>query len=538
MYDNNLICMGKTSDGTQLSIIPKMANRHGLIAGATGTGKTTTLKVMAEAFSDAGVPVFLSDVKGDLAGMCQPGDNVDNAKSYPTRFWDIYSAKGMPLRTTVTEFGPLLLSRLLDLNQTQSDILNIVYKIADDQGLLLIDMKDLKSMLNYCSDNAKDFKADYGNISSQSVAAIMRALVTLEDKGGNKFFGEPALDIMDWFTNSTDGRGYINMLDSQSLVSDPTVYSTFLLWLMSELFELLPEVGDPDKPKMVFFFDEAHLLFNGAPKALLQKIDQVVKLIRSKGVGIYFITQNPKDIPDSILAQLGNKIQHALRAYTPAEQKGIKAAAESFRVNSEFKTAEAIQNLGTGEAVVSFIQEDGSPSVCQIVKIFLPQSKSGPIDDNLRAQIIAGDSLRDKYNESVDRDSAYEFLQRKFSEEEARSIKENEQKQADKEAATAQKEAEKAEAKAQKEAEKAEAKAQKEAEKAEAKAQREAEKEAEKKANVTKRAIKNVGKATAGSIGRELGKSVGKGFGTVGKTIGGNIGSSIGRGLLDTLFRI
>lgn len=504
MYSNNLVSMGKTEDGTYLSILPKMANRHGLIAGATGTGKTVTLKVMAEAFSDAGVPVFLSDVKGDLAGMCQSGEGVDNAKSYPTRFWDIYGLKGMPLRTTVSEFGPLLISRLLDLNQTQADILNIVFKIADDEGLLLIDMKDLKSMLNYCSENAKDYKAQYGNISPQSVAAIVRALVALEDKGADKFFGEPALDIMDWFKTDSDGRGYINVLDAESLINDPTIYSTFLLWMMSELFELLPEVGDQEKPKMIFFFDEAHLLFDDAPKALLQKIEQVVKLIRSKGVGIYFVTQNPKDIPDSILAQLGNKIQHALRAYTPAEQKGIKAAADSFRENASFKTVEAIQNLGTGQALVSFVQEDGAPSVCQIVNIFMPQSKMGPIDDNVRAQIIAGDSMKDKYSESVDRDSAYEFFQRKSKDAEDLKTQEAEQKEADKQ---------------------------------EEKAKKAAEKEAEKQAKTTKRAIKNVGKAAVGSIGRELGKSVGKSFGTTGKTIGGNIGSSIGRGLLDTLFK-
>lgn len=532
MYNNNLVTMGMTDEGKYLSIIPKMANRHGLIAGATGTGKTVSLKVMAEAFSDAGVPVFLSDVKGDLAGMCMNGTDSEDMqariakfglnemgftyKSYPTRFWDIYGYKGMPLRTTITEFGPLLLSRLLGLNQTQSDILSIVFKIADDEQLLLIDLKDLKAMLNYCSENSSEYKAEYGNIAPKSAAAIMRALVALEDKGADKFFGEPALDIMDFFRNSDDGRGYINILDSESLINDPTIYSTFLLWMLSELFEILPEVGDQEKPKMVFFFDEAHLLFDDAPKALLQKIEQVVKLIRSKGVGVYFVTQNPKDIPDGVLAQLGNKVQHALHSYTPAELKGIKAAAESFRVNPAFDTAEAIQNLGTGEALVSFLMEDGSPSEVQIAKILPPQSKMGSIDDNMRAQVTAMDFMRDKYSEMIDRDSAYEFLMRKF------------EQLADEEAKAAQA---KAEAKAAE-------KAAKEAAKAEEKAAKEAEKEKEKAAKTTKRAIKNVGKAAVGSVGRELGKSIGSSFGSVGKTIGGNIGSSLGRGILETIFKI
>ncbi len=545
MYIDNMIAMGNTSDGRQISILPGMANRHGLIAGATGTGKTTTLKTMAESFSDAGVPVFLSDVKGDLAGMCVNG----TGRSYPTRFWDIYGKKGMPLRTTITEFGPLLISRVLGLNQTQTEILNIVFKIADDQELLLIDLKDLKAMLNYCSDNAKDYKADYGNISSQSVAAIMRALVSLEDKGADRFFGEPALDIHDFFSTSDDGRGYINVLAADSLINDPTVYATFLLWLLGELFEVLPEVGDPEKPKMVFFFDEAHLLFDDAPKVLLQKIEQVVKLIRSKGVGIYFVTQNPRDIPDEVLAQLGNKIQHALRAYTPSELKGVRAAAGSFRVNPDFDTETAIQNLGTGEAVVSFIQEDGSPAQAQIVKIMYPQSMTGPIEDNLRAQIIAMDAIREKYSETFDRDSAYEFLQRKLQEdaeefrkaqeeklkaaEEEKAEKEREkaeQMEAREEARTAEKEA-RAEAKA---AEKEAREAAKEAEKAEKAAQ----KEAEKQSMVKKRAIKNVGKAAASSVGRQLGKSLGGGFGSFGKTLGGNIGASLGRGILDTIFKL
>ncbi len=533
MYNNNLITVGMTDDGSYVSVLPKMANRHGLIAGATGTGKTITLKVMAESFSDAGVPVFLADVKGDLAGMCMQGEDSDDMqsriqkygladknfvfKNYPTRFWDIYGVKGMPLRTTVTEFGPLLLARLLELNQIQSDILNIVFKIADDEGLLILDLKDLKSVLNYCVENAAEYKADYGNISSKSVSAIMRSLVSLEDRGGDKFFGEPAINVFDWFKTAPDSRGYINVLDSESLIHDPLVYSTFLLWMLGELFEQLPEVGDPEKPKMVFFFDEAHLLFADAPKALLAKIDQVVKLIRSKGVGVYFVTQNPKDIPDSVLAQLGNKVQHALRAYTPAEQKGIKAASQAFRENPDFDTEEAIKNLGTGEAVVSFIQEDGSPSVAQIAGILPPQSKMGTIDDNMRSQVIASDQFRETYNEMIDRDSAYEFLQRKQQEL-------SDAADAEKEAAEAEKEAAKAEKDAAKAAEKAEKAAQKEKEKAE---------------KARKRAAKNVASAAVGSVGRELGKSVGNSVGgSLGKTIGGNVGASLGRGLLSTLFKI
>lgn len=533
MYNNNLVTVGMTADGRYLNIIPKMANRHGLIAGATGTGKTVTLKVIAESFSDAGVPVFLSDVKGDLAGMCMPGEDNENMqkrieyfglkcmgfnyKTYPTRFWDIFGQKGLALRTTISEFGPLLLARLLNLNQTQSDILNIVFKICDDQNLLLIDMKDLKAALNFCSDNAKEFKAEYGNIAPQSVAAIMRALVSLEDRGGDRFFGEPAIDIKDWFANADDGRGYINVLAADSLINDPTLYSTFLLWMLSELFEVMPEVGDQEKPKMVFFFDEAHLLFNDCPKALLEKIDQVVKLIRSKGIGIYFVTQNPRDIPDSVLAQLGNKVQHALHAYTPAEQKGIKAASDSFRTNPAFKTEDAIQNLGTGEALVSFLQADGSPAIVEVAKILPPASKMGTIEDNLRNVNVASDSLYNNYSEATDRDSAYEFLMRKNAE-----------------AAEEYKAAEEAEALAKEDA-KAAAKAAKEEEKAAAKAEKEKAADAKR----IKRKVGSVASTAAGTVGREIGHSIGQSVGgKFGKTLGGNIGASIGRGLLSTLFKM
>ncbi len=510
VYYNNLITVAQ-SNGENLSMLPKMANRHGLIAGATGTGKTITLKVMAEAFSDAGVPVFLADVKGDLAGMCMRGQDSEDMqeriksfgledmgfayKSYPTRFWDIYGKKGMPLRTTITEFGPELLARLLGLNQIQSDIMNIVFKICDDEGLLLIDTKDLKAALNYAGENQDKYKADYGAIAKNSVSAIIRAIVALEDKGASDFFGEPALDINDWIATDGDGRGYINILDSQSLINDGMLYSTFMLWLLSELFEIMPEVGDQEKPRLVFFFDEAHLLFDGAPKVLLQKIEQVVKLVRSKGVGVYFATQNPADIPGGVLAQLGNKVQHALRAYTPAEKKGVKAAAESFRENPEFSTYDAIQELGTGEAVVSFLQEDGAPDIVRKAKILPPQSQMGTIDDNMRNQIIASDSLRSKYSvETQDRDSAYEFLMRRGQEEQ----------------------------KAEAEAEKAKAE----------------QKEAEKRDKAVNSAKSKVAQSAAGTLGREIGNAFGGTLGgKFGKKLGGNIGAQIGRGIMQTLFR-
>lgn len=374
MYYDNKIWIGD-SNGEKICILPKMANRHGMIAGATGTGKTVTLKVLAESFSDAGVPVFLADVKGDLSGMIAPGcDNEDmqariqrfgldtcgfKYQGYPANYWDIFQKGGIPLRTTISEMGPLLLSRLLGLNETQSDILTIAFKIADDEGLLLFDTKDLKSLLQYISEHNKEYAQEYGNIAKASVGAILRNVVALEAAGGDTFFFEPGLDIADWFTTGEGGKGMINILDCRDLIHDGTMYSTFLLWMLSELFTRLPEVGDPEKPRMVFFFDEAHLLFKNMSKVLKDKIEQVVKLIRSKGIGIYFITQSPKDIPDEILAQLGNKIQHGLHAYTLAEQKAIKAAAASFRENPEFKTIDVLQNLGVGEALISVLDEKG-----------------------------------------------------------------------------------------------------------------------------------------------------------------------------------
>ena len=540
MYKENEIWVASDGDA-KLCIKSKYANRHGLIAGATGTGKTVTLKVMAESFSDAGVPVFLSDIKGDLSGMCKPGEEKESItkrvaelgmgedfsfKAYPTVFWDIFGKKGLPLRTTISEFGPMLLAKLLDLNQIQTDILNIIFKIADDEGLLLIDLKDLKSMLNYVSENAADYKAEYGNIAPQSVNAIMRGLVALGDKGGDVFFGEPALDINDWFVTK-DGKGMINVLDATTIINDPGIYATFMLWMLAELFEIMPEVGDLEKPKMVFFFDEAHLLFKDTPKALLQKIEQVVKLIRSKGIGVYFITQNPSDIPDEVLAQLGNKVQHALRAYTPAEQKGIKAAAQSYRANPDFDTAEIITNLGIGEAVVSFIEDDGAPAMVRKAKVLPPQSYLGAIDDMMRAAVISMSDLAEKYKDMVDRDSAYEFLQRLQVEI---SQKQEEERQAE----IARKEAEKQAEIERKEAEKQAKAAQKEAEKQ----AREAEKEEKKKKDAIKKGVATVAGTAAGTIGRQIGKTLGKSGGKFGSSLGGNLGASLGRGVLSTLFKL
>ena len=540
MYKDNEIWVASDGDA-KLCIKSKYANRHGLIAGATGTGKTVTLKVMAESFSDAGVPVFLSDIKGDLSGMCKPGEEKESItkrvaelgigedfsfKAYPTVFWDIFGKKGLPLRTTISEFGPMLLAKLLDLNQIQTDILNIIFKIADDEGLLLIDLKDLKSMLNYVSENAADYKAEYGNIAPQSVNAIMRGLVALGDKGGDVFFGEPALDINDWFVTK-DGKGMINVLDATTIINDPGIYATFMLWMLAELFEIMPEVGDLDKPKMVFFFDEAHLLFKDTPKALLQKIEQVVKLIRSKGIGVYFITQNPSDIPDEVLAQLGNKVQHALRAYTPAEQKGIKAAAQSYRANPDFDTAEIITNLGIGEAVVSFIEDDGAPAMVRKAKVLPPQSYLGAIDDMMRAAVISMSDLANKYKDMVDRDSAYEFLQRLQVEI---SQKQEEERQAE----IARKEAEKQAEIERNEAERQAKAVQKEAEKQ----AREAEKEEKKKKDAIKKGVATVAGTAAGTIGRQIGKTLGKSGGKFGSSLGGNLGASLGRGVLSTLFKL
>jgi DNA helicase HerA-like ATPase len=399
------------------------ANRHGIVAGATGTGKTVTLQIMAQGFSEAGVPVFCADVKGDLSGISQPGSpnekllaraagmNLTLApKAAPTVFWDLYGQKGHPIRTTVSEIGPLLMARMLDLNDVQEGVLTIAFHVADKEGLLLLDLDDLRSLLTYISENAARIGREVGNVAPASVAAIQRALLQLEQQGGKAFFGEPALKLEDMIRTGLDGRGQVNVLDSTRLMGSPRLYAAFLLWLLSELFEQLPEVGDPEKPRLVFFFDEAHLLFRDAPKALLEKVEQVVRLIRSKGVGVYFVTQNPADIPDSVLAQLGNRIQHALRAYTPAEQRGLKSASDSFRANPAFETTEAIQALGTGEAVVSFLDEKGAPTVVQRTLIRPPDSRLGPATEAERATVMAASPVRGVYDTMVDRESAEEIL--------------------------------------------------------------------------------------------------------------------------------
>ena len=406
-----------------ISICGKMANRHGLIAGATGTGKTVTLQVLAETFSQAGVPCFMADMKGDLSGISQTGSmsgfiekrcaefgiTSPEFGSCPVRFFDVFGEQGHPMRTTVSDMGPQLLSRLLGLNETQEGVLNIVFRIADDRGLLLIDMKDLRSMLNYVAENAKQYTAAYGNISAQSVGAIQRALLTLENQGADKFFAEPSFDIYD-LLQSEQGKGVLNVLAADRLMLQPKLYSTFLLWLLSELYARLPEVGDMDLPKLVFFFDEAHMLFDETPKALVDKIEQVVRLIRSKGVGVYFVTQSPTDIPEEILGQLGNRVQHALRAFTPKDQKAVKTAAETFRANPAFKTADAIMELGTGEALVSFLDEKGAPSVVERAKILFPLSQIGAVTEGQRGQIISQSRIYGKYDNVVDRESAFEVL--------------------------------------------------------------------------------------------------------------------------------
>ena len=399
------------------------ANRHGVIAGATGTGKTVTLQIMAQQFSDAGVPVFCADVKGDLSGISQPGAPNDKLlaraatlnmtltpRAAPTVFWDLYGIKGHPVRATVSEIGPLLMARMLDLNDVQEGVLTVAFHVADKEGLLLLDLDDLRSLLTYVAENAAVIGREVGNVAPASIASIQRGLLQLEQQGGNAFFGEPALKLEDMMRVGLDGRGQVNVLAADRLMSSPRLYGAFLLWLLSELFEQLPEVGDPDKPRLVFFFDEAHLLFRDAPRPLLEKVEQVVRLIRSKGVGVYFITQNPADIPDSVLAQLGNRIQHALRAYTPAEQRGLRAASESFRANPAFDTADAIQALGTGEALVSVLDEKGAPTVVARTLIRPPDSRLGPATDPERAATLAASPVRGVYDTMIDRESAEEVL--------------------------------------------------------------------------------------------------------------------------------
>ena len=418
------ILLGKSKNNQEVNLLGVMANRHGLIAGSTGTGKTVSLKVLAEGFSSLGVPVFLADVKGDLAGISQCGKSTTAIQErssqlqiaepafqdFPVMFWDLLGEQGHPVRATISDMGPLLISRLLNLNDTQSAVLTLAFRFADDQGLLLLDLKDLRALLQHIGENTAQFTTEYGNISTASIGAIQRGLLLLEEQGGDKFFGEPALNIADFEQTDAKGRGYINILAADKLLQSPKIYSMFLLWLLAELFENLPEVGDVEKPKMVFFFDEAHLLFDEASKALLEKIEQVVRLIRSKGVGIYFVTQNPLDIPDTVLGQLGNRVQHALRAFTARDQKAVKAAAETFRANEEFDTETAITELAIGEALVSLLDSKGTPTPVERVMIIPPASRLGPITSEERKSIIAKSLVAQHYEKSVDRESAYERL--------------------------------------------------------------------------------------------------------------------------------
>lgn len=562
MIDNGLIYFSKKLDGEMLSdkicMRPDKANRHGFICGATGTGKSVTLKVLAESFSEIGVPVFMSDVKGDMAGIAVAGEDNEgmqkrmdrfeirdnfNYQGYPVSIFDIYAEKGTPLRTTVSEMGPQLFSQVLDLNDTQTELMQVIFKIADDLGLVLIDTKDMKAMIQYAADHSDEFKMDYGLIPQQSASTIIRAIVSLEAEGADMFFGEPAIDIRDFFLTAPDGRGIINILDAETLINKPRLYSAFMLYLLSELFELLPEVGDPEKPKIVFFFDEAHLLFKNASKSLLEKIEQVVKLIRSKGVSIFFVTQSPGDIPGAVMSQLGNKIEHGLHAYTPAEQRALKAAADAFRENPAFNTEEQLQNLGTGEAVVSTLDEKGAPSVAEYVAILPPQSRMGALTDEERTTAVEQSPLNSKYLEMVDNVSAYEVITGKAQaaapagepapggftnvsgipevETTRQIVLEAEQADAvevnvdlaEPAAATSKSKSKKAV-------------------------------ENEESGGIGglaegllgKSGARQVVRSTGGSIGREIGKTVGEAvLGKKGRTIGGNIGSAIGRNLFGTL---
>ena len=405
----------------------KWGNRHGLIAGATGTGKTVTLQDLAEGFSNAGVPVFMADVKGDLSGLCEPSQMEDflvkraetigledyKPQAFPVTFWDMYGKQGHPVRTTISEIGPILLARMLELNDTQEGVLNIAFRIADDEGMLLLDLKDLRALLISMAERSSEISSTIGMVSKQSIGAIQRSLLRLEDQGGDKFFGEPALDLKDLMRTDMDGKGYVNILAADELMNSPRLYATFLLWILAELFEELPEAGDSNKPKMVFFFDEAHLLFEDAPKALLQKVEQVVRLIRSKGIGIFFVTQNPADVPDTVLGQLGNRVQHALRAFTPKQQKAIKQAAETYRANPKFDVADVITELGVGEALVSTLVKKGTPSVVERALIRPPSSKLGVASASAKRMAMQADGVGEKYDVTIDRESAFEILQKK-----------------------------------------------------------------------------------------------------------------------------
>lgn len=534
-------------------LLLNQANRHGLIAGASGTGKTVTLKVLAEGFSNAGVPVFMADVKGDVTGMAQGGAISDNLRQRmdffgikedefsfqgcPMRVWDMLGGDGVPVRITVSDMGPTLLSRLLGLSDVQEGVLNIVFRVADDQGLLLIDLKDLRAMLAYVLEHAKEYQSTYGNVSAQSVGAIQRSLIAVEDQGGDVFFGEPSLELDDWFACAPDGRGYVNLLNASRLIQSPQVYAMFLLWMLSSLFEGLPEVGDPDKPRFVFFFDEAHLLFDGMSKGLRDKIVQVVKLIRSKGVGVYFITQSPSDIPDEVLAQLSNRIQHGLRAYTPAEQKAVRAAADSFRANPAFDSAQALQDLGTGEALVSLLDEGGKPSVVQRAKVLFPQCRMAAADADVMQSVLAGQGdLMDKYGTAVDRLSAYETIEGQNAEAEANAKLAAERAAFEKEKAEfeaqRQKEAQKAERERQKAEEKAAQAAQREQERQQRQLEREAEAAAKREVAEQARAEREAQRKQ-----EQMAKQVGRFANSILGTFGREATRQLTRGLFNSLKR-
>ena len=520
------IIIAKKTTNTQQDVVlhSKFANRHGLIAGATGTGKTVTLKVLAESFSRLGVPVFLADAKGDVSSLAQAGasnpkfderikslgiNSIPFAAS-PVVFWDLFAEQGHPIRTTITEIGPLLLARMLNLNDTQEGVLSAVFRIADDQGMLLIDFKDLKAMIGYVSEHAAEFKAEYGNLSPASLGAIQRNLLALADQGGDQFFGEPSLNILDFIQTDSNGHGYINILAADKLMNTPKLYATFLLWMLSELFEQLPEVGDMDKPKLVFFFDEAHLLFDNASAALQEKIEQVVRLIRSKGVGIYFVTQNPLDLPESVLGQLGNRVQHALRAFTPKDQKAVKTAADTFRANPEFKVEQAITELAVGEALISCLDEQGTPQVVERAWVMPPYSSFSPISPEQRQALISQSIVAGIYEKSLDRESAFELLQNKVVERQQQAVQiEREKQQAKEQEAIAKQKAKEAETLAKQQTREQERIA------------KEQQKEAEREAKQREKLIQD----TLGTFAKSAARS-----------LGGSTGQKIVRGLLGSLF--
>ena len=520
------IIIAKKTTNTQQDVVlhSKFANRHGLIAGATGTGKTVTLKVLAESFSRLGVPVFLADAKGDVSSLAQAGasnpkfderikslgiDSIPFAAS-PVVFWDLFAEQGHPIRTTITEIGPLLLARMLNLNDTQEGVLSAVFRIADDQGMLLIDFKDLKAMIGYVSEHAAEFKAEYGNLSPASLGAIQRNLLALADQGGDQFFGEPSLNILDFIQTDSNGHGYINILAADKLMNTPKLYATFLLWMLSELFEQLPEVGDMDKPKLVFFFDEAHLLFDNANAALQEKIEQVVRLIRSKGVGIYFVTQNPLDLPESVLGQLGNRVQHALRAFTPKDQKAVKTAADTFRANPEFKVEQAITELAVGEALISCLDEQGTPQVVERAWVMPPYSSFTPISPEQRQALISQSIVAGIYEKSLDRESAFELLQNKVVERQQQAVQiEQEKQQAKEQELLAKQQAKEAKTLAKQQAREQERIA------------KEQQKGAEREAKQREKLIQD----TVGTFAKSAARS-----------LGGSTGQKIVRGLLGSLF--